>query len=205
MNFEKDCPKDCPRNLSIADMESQNQSAPDSSPPIEPGEAYLRLLSTIERWLSVYVHSLVASSSAAQDIIQDVRITMWKHFSSFQPGSNARAWAQRIATNHVLNYRRAFKKRSAISLDDAFVEAVAQEIDQRSDALDLQSEVLLHCLQKLPDAHRKIILWRYYEDCEVEEIASRTQRTIDAVYRGLSRIREALQECVRRHRLSIPS
>ena len=88
---------------------------------------------------------------------------------------------------------------------DAFVEAVAQEIDQRSDALDLQSEVLLHCLQKLPDTHRKIILWRYYEDCGVEEIASRTQRTIDAVYRGLSRIREALQECVRRHRLSIPS
>ena len=186
-------------------MESENQSAPDASLPVEPAEAYLRLLSTIERGLSVYVHSLVASSSDAQDIIQEVRITMWKHFQSFQPGSNARAWAHRIATNHVLNYRRAFKKRSAISLDDAFVEVVAQEIDQRFDALNLQSEALLHCLQKLPNAHRKIILWRYYEDCRVEEIASRTQRTIDAVYRGLSRIREALQECVRRQRLSMPS
>ena len=186
-------------------MESENQSAPDPSLPVEPAEAYLRLLSTIERWLSVYVHSLVASSSDAQDIIQEVRITMWKHFSSFQPGSNARAWAHRIATNHVLNYRRAYKKRSALSLDDAFVEAVAQEIDQRSDAMELQSETLLDCLRKLPDAHRKIILWRYYEDCGVEEIASRTQRTIDAVYRGLSRIREALQECVKRQRLSIPS
>lgn len=185
-------------------MDPKLQGEPDAIPTVEPAEAYLRLLSTIERWLSVYVHSLVASSSDAQDIIQEVRITMWKHFAAFEPGSNARAWAQRIATNHVLNYRRTVNKRAALSIDDAFVQAVADEIDQRSDALDRQSEVLLHCLRKLPDAHQKLILWRYYEDCGVEEIASRTRRSTDAVYRGLSRIREALQQCVRRHRLSNP-
>jgi RNA polymerase sigma-70 factor (ECF subfamily) len=55
---------------------------------------------------------------------------------------------------------------------------------------------LQQCLRKLPEAHRKIIVWRYYEDCGVDEIATKSQRTIEAVYRLLSRIRTVLNDCV---------
>jgi RNA polymerase sigma-70 factor (ECF subfamily) len=168
---------------------------PDSG---ELTEAYLRLLATIERSLSTYVFGLVASGSDAQDILQEVRITMWKHFPTFEPGTNARAWAHRIALNHILNYRRSEKKRPNLSLDEAFLEAVTAEIDRQGDRLDQQSEALKDCLRKLPEPHRKIILWRYYEDCGINEIAQKSQRTVDAVYRLLSRIRETLQECVQR-------
>jgi RNA polymerase sigma-70 factor (ECF subfamily) len=168
---------------------------PDSG---ELTEAYLRLLATIERSLSTYVYGLVASGSDAQDILQEVRISMWKHFPSFEPGTNARAWAYRIALNHILNYRRSEKKRPNISLDEAFVEAVTAEIDRQGDRLDQQSDALKNCRRKLPEPHRKIILWRYYEDCGIDEIAQKSQRTVDAVYRLLSRIREVLQECVQR-------
>ncbi len=172
-----------------------------ASLPPDPGElteAYLRLLATIERSLATYVYSLVASGSDAQDILQEVRITMWKHFPSFEPGTNARAWAQRIALNHILNYRRSERKRPSLSLDEAFIEAIASEIDRQGDRLDQQSEALKNCLRKLPEPHRKIILWRYYEDCGIEEIAQKSQRSVDAVYRLLSRVREVLQECVQR-------
>jgi len=156
------------------------------------------MLSLIERSLATYVYSLVPSASDAQDILQEVRITMWKHFAAFEPGSNARAWAQRIGLNQILNYRRAQKKHPATSLDEAFIEAVTSEIDRQHDHLDTQSESLKNCLLKLSEANRKMILWRYYEDCGVEEIAQKSHRSVDAVYRLLSRIRESLQDCVRR-------
>lgn len=173
----------------------------DPAAPIDPTEkteAYLRLLTQNDRWLAAYVYSLVASPADAEDILQEVKVTMWKHFSKFEDGSNFRAWARKIATNQILNYRRSEKKRPNSALDDAFIESVAEEIDRRSETLDRKADALKICLRKLPDAHRKIVVWRYYEDCGVEEIAAKSQRTVEAVYRLLSRIRNVLNECVSR-------
>ncbi len=172
----------------------------DSDPPDSTAhtEDYLRLLAQHDRWLATYVYSLVARPADAEDILQEVKVTMWKHFASFEPGSNFRAWARRIATNQILNYRRSEKKRPSSTLDEEFIEAVAAEIDRRADTLDHQADALKICLHKLPEAHRKIVLWRYYEDCGVEEIAAKSERTVEAVYRLLSRIREVLNDCVTR-------
>jgi len=159
-------------------------------------EIYLRLLAQHDRWLATYVYSLVSSTHDAEDILQEVKMFLWRQFDKFEAGSNFRAWARTIATHQILNYRRAVKKRIGASLDDAFVEAVAMEIDRQGEGLERRSDALLVCVRKLPEAHRKIVQWRYYEDCSVAEIAGRTQRTPEAVYRLLSRIRAALSECV---------
>lgn len=173
--------------------------APLQPDPADQTEAYLRLLTQHDRWLATYVYSLVSSAADADDILQEVKVTLWKQFAKFEPGSNFRAWARKIATHQILNYRRSEKKRSlSSSLDEEFIEAVATEIDQRGDLLDSKADALALCLRKLPEAHRKIVVWRYYEECNVEEIATKSERTVEAVYRLLSRIRQALSECVNR-------
>lgn len=172
---------------------------PLSPEPADQTEAYLRLLTQHDRWLATYVYSLVSSAADADDILQEVKVTLWKQFSKFEPGTNFRAWARKIATNQILNYRRSEKRRSvSSSLDEEFIEAVAAEIDQRADLLDSKADALALCLRKLPEAHRKVVVWRYYEDCNVEEIATKSERTVEAVYRLLSRIRQVLSECVSR-------
>jgi RNA polymerase sigma-70 factor (ECF subfamily) len=178
----------------------------DQNPPENPEntEAYLRLLAQHDRWLATYVYSLVASAADAQDILQDVKVTMWKQFTKFEPGSNFKAWARVVATHQILNYRRSEKKRPSSALDEEFIGVVAAEIDRRADALDREADTLKICLRRLPEAHRTIVVWRYYEDCGVEEIAARSQRTVEAVYRLLSRIRQTLKECVSRQRVAQP-
>jgi RNA polymerase sigma-70 factor (ECF subfamily) len=172
----------------------------DSQPPENTAdtEAYLRLLTQHDRWLATYVYSLVVRAADAEDILQEVKVTMWKQFTKFEPGTNFRAWARKIATHQILNYRRAVKKLPNAGLEEQFIEAVAAEIDRRAEVLDHKADALRVCLHKLPDAHRKIVVWRYYEDCDVEEIANKSERTVEAVYRLLSRIREVLNECVSR-------
>jgi len=179
----------------------------DAPPPDSTAdtEAYLRLLTQHDRWLATYVYSLVASTADAQDILQEVKVTMWKHFASFEAGSNFRAWARKIATNQILNYRRAVQRHPKAELEDQFIEAVAAEIDRRADVLDRKTDALRICLRKLPEAHRKIVVWRYYEDCGVEEIATKSSRSVEAVYRLLSRIRGVLNDCVSRQLAQAPS
>ncbi len=171
---------------------------PNSPDSTEQTEAYLRLLNQHDRWLATYVYSLVSRPADAEDILQEAKVTMWKHFSSFEPGTNFRAWARKIATNQILNYRRSEQRRPNSTLDDEFIEVVAAEIDRRATALDHKSDALRLCLRKLPEAHRRIVIWRYYEDCGVEEIARKSERSVEAVYRLLSRIRAVLNDCVSR-------
>lgn len=129
--------------------------------------------------LAAYVYSLLPGGADTDDVLQEAKIVMWKQFGRFEAGTNFRAWARTIALHLVLNYRR-------------------------SDEWDRQAEGLKFCLRKLPEAHRAIVVWRYYEDCDVEEIAGKSDRSVEAVYRLLSRIRKTLGECVRRQ-LAVPS
>lgn len=176
--------------------------SPQNSPD-QQTEDYLRLLTQHDRWLATFVYSLVNDRADADEILQDCKVAMWKQFSKFEPGTNFRAWARKFATHHVLNYRRSEKRRPETVVDDEFIQAVAGEIDRRASVLDGRADALQTCLRKLPEAHRKIIVWRYYEDCGVEEIAEKSERSAEAVYRLLSRIRTVLNECVSRQLASM--
>ena len=170
-------------------------------PEPQPGdkdEAYLRLLATHERSLAAYIHSLVNSAADAADILQECKLSMWRMFDRFEPGTDFRAWGRKIAIHQILNFRRAAKRRPDSPLEQQFIEAVAAEIDRRSDHLDRKADVLRLCLRKLPQTHRAIVVWRYYDECDINEIAARSDRTVEAVYRLLSRIRKALSECISR-------
>ncbi len=178
------------------------ESLPPNSDAVT--EAYLRLLTQHDRWLAAYVYSLVPRAADADDILQEVKVTMWKHFAKFEPGSNFRAWSRKIATNQILNYRRAVQRDPGAELEESFVEAVAAEIDRRAEGLDRRAEALRDCLHQLPEAHRKVIVWRYYEDCGIEEIATKSRRSVEAVYQLLSRIRGVLNDCVSRQLAAQP-
>jgi RNA polymerase sigma-70 factor (ECF subfamily) len=172
-----------------------------AQPPPDPEqhtETYLRLLTQHDRWLAAFVGALVVNAADADEILQECKVAMWKHFASFDPATNFRAWARKFATNHILNYRRTEKRRPTSAVEQEFIEAVAAEIESRPEQLDHRAEALQLCLRKLSEPHRKIVVWRYYEECGVEEIAAKSERTVEAVYRLLSRIRVALSECVSR-------
>jgi RNA polymerase sigma-70 factor, ECF subfamily len=193
----------------LSDCPAKSVSKPDAPRPSLPymaahpnpddaGELFLRTLAEHERWLAAYVYSLVTRAADADDILQECKVVMWKQFAHFTPGTNFRAWARTIALHQVLNYRRSEQRRPYSPTDREFIEAVAAEIDRRSDHLDLQAETLRHCVAKLPHAHRAIVVWRYYEECDVETIAAKAGRSVEAVYRLLSRIRATLNDCMQR-------
>ena len=162
---------------------------------------FLELLTAHERSLALYVHGLVPRDAAAEDILQQTKLLLWKHFDDFQPGTNFLAWARRIAFHQILTHRR-HKKREHLSLDDEALEALGHAVSELAEEASPRQEALRECLGRLPNEHRQLVQLRYFEELEINQIAPRVERTEAAVYRALSRVRMALMECMQ-HRLEV--
>lgn len=161
----------------------------------DPNTDFLTLLAKHDRALSLYVYGLVPIHADADDILQQTKMVMWKSFSQFELGTNFIAWARKIAFHQILGYRRQ-SKRVHIPLSEEMLEQVGHEVARLSDQGQARREALESCLHKLPMEHRQIVLLRYYEELEVDQIAERVDSTTAAVYRALSRLRYTLLECV---------
>jgi len=158
-------------------------------------EAFIRLLSEHERGLYLYVMTMTPHASDADDILQEAKVVMWRHFGEFKQGTNFGAWARKVAFFQVLAYRKR-KQRDRLCFSDQFVERVAEETNEQEDYLESRYQTLASCVAKLDPEHRRIVSLRYEAGESIDAIAEAVGRTSGAVYRVLSRIRRSLHSCV---------
>jgi len=166
------------------------------SPP-DRAEEFVFLLARHERLLGAYVMTMVPHAQDADDILQEAKVIMWRHFARFEPGTNFGAWARKIAFHQVLAHRKR-RQRDRLDFSEDFLRAVADEAEKGSDRLERRERALHDCLSKLPEDHRDAVNLRYHEDLSLEDMATRLGRTVGALYRLLSRVRHVLHECVTR-------
>ena len=167
----------------------------DGSLPPERVEAFVRLLGQNQRRVFLYVMALVPSWNDAEEIVQETNLVLWREFAQFQLGTNFAAWACKVAFHQVLAWRKR-KQRDRLKFSDAFLEAVAEETSAIGDALEERSQLLSGCVEKLPPAQRDLLRLRYSEGLSIEAIAGKVDRSVEAVYRALSRIRQSVHQCV---------
>lgn len=167
------------------------------SPRAENTEDFVRLLSLHSREIYLCILGLVINRDVADDVFQETNLVLWREFGQFEQGTNFLAWAKRIAVNQVLAWRKR-ARRSRLIFSEAFLAVVADETLQNEKSSAQRWDALTHCLEKLPDRQRQLIALRYDKRFSIEEIAARNDKTIDAVYRSLSRIRKILHNCVTR-------
>jgi RNA polymerase sigma-70 factor (ECF subfamily) len=164
------------------------------SPP-DRAEEFVFLLARHERPLGAYVMTMVPHPQDADDILQEAKVVMWRNFSKFEPGTNFGAWARKIAFHQVLAHRKR-KQRDRLDFSEEFLGAVASEAETSAEHLERRARLLHDCLAKLPAEHRDVLHHRYHEGLSIEDMAAKSSRTVCALYRLLSRVRQALHECV---------
>jgi len=158
-------------------------------------DTFVRLLGQNQRRVFLYVLSLVPRYIEAEEIVQETNLVLWREFEQFQPGTNFAAWACRVAFNQVLAWRKR-QQRDRLEFSPAVLEVVARETESAWDHLEDRAQALAGCIEKLPPHHRELLRLRYSDNLTIDTIATRLDRTLDAVYRALSRIRQTLHGCV---------
>jgi RNA polymerase sigma-70 factor, ECF subfamily len=163
----------------------------------EQMDEFVKLFSQHQRKLYLFIGSLIPDGRDVEDVFQETSLVLWREFEKFERGTNFSAWAAQVALNQTLAHRKR-KTRSRIVFSDEFLTAVARDITAYGDDLDRRTTVLAGCVLKLPSHHQELIRARYASGEAIEQIAEQLNRTTEAVYRMLSRIRQSLHECVTR-------
>ena len=163
----------------------------------ERTEEFLALYSEHQRGLMLYIASLLPRSEDVDDVVQETCSVLWREFDSFQRGTNFRAWACTVAFNQVRAWRKK-QQRDRLVFSDQFLNAISDELINNSPYYEQRSAKTQDCIRKLPLHHRELVRLRYHVGRSIDELATRFDRSTDAVYRMLSRIRQVLHECVTR-------
>lgn len=135
---------------------------------------------------------LTQDTSEAEDLVQETYAKALRGFSSFQVGTNFRAWIFRILRNSFLNSRTGLKTTIPLAEDDD--ETFASSDPSPEGALIAQSdrEQVRQALEELSIPYREILLLCEVEEMSYEEIAQALSIPIGTVMSRLFRARKAL-------------
>jgi RNA polymerase sigma-70 factor (ECF subfamily) len=91
-------------------------------------------------------------------------------------------------------------QRSRVRFSQPMLERVAETAAEQAATLQLDArrEALDGCLEKLRPADRELLARRFAEGATTASTAAEVGRSVDAVYKALAKIRQALFDCVTR-------
>jgi RNA polymerase sigma-70 factor, ECF subfamily len=116
-----------------------------------------------------FVLRLLRDEMAAEDVIGDVFLDVWRQASRFEGRSAVSTWLIAIARFKALSLLR---KRRDDGLDAETAESIEDAADpERAVTKQDKGEKLRKCLAGLSPEHREIIDLVYYHEKSVEEVA----------------------------------
>jgi len=153
------------------------------------------------------VYRMIGNQEEAEDIAQEVFVTVFKAIDSFRGEAKFSTWLYRIAANHCKNRMKYLGRRSykATGELNEVTEKEAQEAQPSSmrphvdgpdavlEGLELERTVQ-QGIKALDEEHRVLIILRDVEDLSYEEISSITGLELGTVKSRLHRARLQLKE-----------
>jgi RNA polymerase sigma-70 factor (ECF subfamily) len=158
---------------------------------------FVKLLTSHQRQLYVYIRTLLPQAADADEVLQETNVVLWSKVSEFAPDTSFVAWARKVAYFQVL----AFRKRSArgrLTFSSELVATIAEETAGDAARLDQRRAALDGCLQKLPQRDRELVARRFTAGATANQLAEEMHLPLRNVYRALERVRLALLTCIRR-------
>jgi len=144
---------------------------------------------------------LTTDPNDAEDLVQDTIVKAYRFFSSYEKGTNAKAWMFRILKNSFINnYRKTSKKPSQVDYDEvsSYYESIRAERTETSDLENLMfremmDDDLSNALTRLPEDFRTVVLLCDVDGYTYEEIANMLDVPIGTIRSRLHRGRNLLK------------
>ena len=155
-----------------------------------PNEAIEILIERYKATVYGVALSYVNNREDADDIFQEVFLTLYKAKPEFNSEEHRKAWLIRTAKNFALRVVDSTYNRRVTPSD---------EIESGSVTFKSKEENAIYlALKSLPDNYREIIYLFYFEDMSVDQIAKTLNLSVSNVKVRLMRGREQLKEILKR-------
>jgi RNA polymerase sigma-70 factor (ECF subfamily) len=140
---------------------------------------------------------LTRDTEEAEDLVQETYVKALKGFSSFQLGTNFRAWMYRILRNTFFTSRTGLRAAMTVPLDPEQDEpelAVEKETPETILIRRSDSQLVISAIDALPVHYREALLLCEVEEMSYQEIAETLSIPVGTVMSRLSRARRALRD-----------
>lgn len=156
-------------------------------------------------WMLAVANRILRNRAAAEDAVQAAFVNIFDKLAGFRGEASLVAWMRRIVINQALMGLRAEHRRRETGLDgllpsfddngcrieDRFVDIQTPEtLLQRAQT----RAAVLRAIDRLPDAHRTVLLLRDVEEFDTAEVAAMLSISTGAVKTRLHRARAALKK-----------
>ncbi|MCR9200099.1 MAG: sigma-70 family RNA polymerase sigma factor [Planctomycetaceae bacterium] len=162
-----------------------------------PEVEFVRLFARHELALRNYARLILPDWNSVDDVLQEASITMWESRQQLRDASGFVPWGKVIVRHKCFN-AIARLRRDRLILDRDVLELIAREEDE-SPAADVLTDIqcsLSDCLGELTPQRRELVLAPYRGTGEVKRIAEAGDKSPNALYKIIGRIRARLSECV---------
>ena len=145
-----------------------------------------------------------ANAHEAQDLTQEIFITLFKNLCSFKGQSALATWIYRVSLNRCLDWKRRQKRRPFI-FSPKRREDVQDMLDKASKPFDSpeddyfkreESRELHQAVKSLPEKYQTVIILFHFQRLSYQEISHILElppRTVETrLYRGKMMLRKAL-------------
>ena len=155
-----------------------------------------------------YLLHLTGSRERAEDFFQETWVRVLERGSQYDGKWKFEAWLFTIARNLVLDWHRRKKPESFEALRGAEEDAPAFDVKDEKSATPLESflneeqrEGIHASLGKIPAVYREVLVLRFQEEMQLDEIAVVMSAPVSTVksrlYRGLEALRGAVSGVAR--------
>jgi len=155
-------------------------------------------------------YRMLGNRAEAEDVAQEVFITVFKTIDQFREESKFSTWLYRVTVNHCKNRIKYLARRHDRDRDELDENSQAANgaiagspprTPQPDRALEgaQMEEVLQKAIRDLDDDHRIVVVLRDVEDMSIEEICEITGLPDGTVKSRLHRARLALRKKLQRH------
>ena len=175
-------------------------------------KAFVLCVRTYQDKIYGLIYRMLGNHAEAQDVAQEVFVTVFKSIDTFRGDAKLSTWLYRIAANHCKNRikylrRRAHKTTTEL---DSQVEQTLQNSSgstlgegQAGPAEVLEGAqlelIVQRAIAKLEEDHRLLLVLRDVEEMSYEEIMQVTGLPEGTVKSRLHRARQQLKEEIARH------
>jgi RNA polymerase sigma-70 factor, ECF subfamily len=103
---------------------------------------------------------------AAEELAQEVFLLLHRNWSGIKSSEHLVFWLRKVTSHRAIDFARKLKRRHETSLDDSAEPTTLERVHDT-----FLSSYLERMVASLPEKQRMVVVLRYQEDLEIEEIA----------------------------------
>lgn len=173
---------------------------------LENEDNFLYLINRYEKKLLRYIIRMTAlPREDAEDILQEVFLKIYKNLNDFDMDLSFSSWAYRITHNESINHAKKIRRQQTVALetddDDtvSLIDILRSDEDVHNDfAVKELGKDVRNVLFALPEKYREVLVLRYLEDKDYNEISDILKKPMGTVATLINRAKTQFEIMAKR-------